>query len=112
MRTVIPRPILSAKQSAQIIAELARHKSYNLLQIKPHSEWDWGECNSDINRQSALSAIASERTIMLAQTKSSHRLYCPSRAGKYLGTMKTTIQTDGQYLGQHFLPSLLLILMS
>ena len=78
MRTVIPRPTLSAKPSARI-AELARHKSYNLLQIKPHSEWDWGEWNSDIN-QSALTAIASERTIMLAQPKSSHRLYRPNRA--------------------------------
>eukprot|EP00112_Aurelia_sp_Birch-Aquarium-sp1_P014088 Seg3015.3 transcript_id=Seg3015.3/GoldUCD/mRNA.D3Y31 product="Testicular haploid expressed gene protein" protein_id=Seg3015.3/GoldUCD/D3Y31 len=50
---------------------LARAKTYKELPIKPNSNWDWGEWDSDIP-EAAKNGEASERVALLSRPKSLH----------------------------------------
>ena len=71
--TIVPRATKSAKPSRRI-AELARHKTYSPLLIKPQSEWDWDEWQNNISPP-ALAAVATERITSLARSKPLHDSY-------------------------------------
>ena len=73
----ISRQALSATPSRRLI-NLARHKIYLPLHIKPQSEWDWGEWTSDINT-AALQTTPSGRVIELSQPKNPPAAYQPCR---------------------------------
>ena len=75
--TVIPGPALQAAPTSRL-SELARHKTYPPLMIKPRSQWDWEEWQSDIN-PAALSAIASGRVCSLADPKNTPEKYAGPR---------------------------------
>lgn len=77
VRTRIPRGTMSARPSSRVV-ELARHKTFPPLPIKPRSEWDWGEWEKEISA-AALAAVASDRTTTLAQPKTPNSSYRPSR---------------------------------
>ena len=75
--TVIPRSALRYMTTPRL-SHLARHKPCPTLPIKPCSEWDWSQWESDVTA-AALSAQASARVTELAQTKTEHPLYLPCR---------------------------------
>ena len=77
MKTVIPRSALSAKSSNRIL-HLAQHKTYPFLPIKPNSEWDWSEWETDIS-PGAKVAAASPRVMTLAEPKNTHLRFEPCR---------------------------------
>ena len=77
MRTVIPRRALSAHPSNRI-KQLSKYKSYLSLPIKPNSEWDWGEWETDI-RESTKMATPSQRVLTLAEPKQPHPSFEPNR---------------------------------
>lgn len=96
VRTRIPRAALSARPSLRI-AELARHKTFPPLPIKPRSEWDWGEWEKDIS-EAALKAVASERTSTLAQPKTCNAAYRPSREVQWAIAPSTLIHSASERL--------------
>lgn len=75
VKTVIPRSALSARASNRV-AHLSHHKTYSPLPIKPKSEWDWGEWETDIS-QAAKVAVASPRIATLAEPKNTHPRFEP-----------------------------------
>ena len=77
MKTVIPKSALSVHPSNRLL-QLSRHKTYPPLPIKPSSEWDWGEWETDINQASKL-AEASPRVGTLAEPKNTHQRFEPCR---------------------------------
>ncbi|XP_048589939.1 testicular haploid expressed gene protein [Nematostella vectensis] len=60
------------------IEMLAKSKSYAPLNIKPNSEWDWSEWESDLTEAAKL-ANCSERVSTLANPKAPHRSYKDAR---------------------------------
>lgn len=66
-------------QPSERIEYLARSKTYKELPIKPNSQWDWGEWESDIPN-AAKNAEASERLLMLSRPKASHLRYQECRS--------------------------------
>lgn len=77
VKTVIPKSALSARASNRI-AELAGHKTYPSLPIKPNSDWDWGEWKTEISEATRL-ATPSARVVSLAQPKNTHPCFESNR---------------------------------
>lgn len=65
--TAIPSSAICVRPSGHL-SRLARHKTYPPLLVKPNSEWDWGEWNTDISRTAKI-AVASPRVSSLAEPK-------------------------------------------
>ena len=76
MNRSVSRRALSA-QATPRLRNLALHKTYPPLLIKPNSEWEWSEWPSDI-KPAALSAEASSRIETLCCPKKLHHSYEPN----------------------------------
>lgn len=96
--TIVPRATMSAKPSHRI-AELARHKTYSPLLIKPQSEWDWEEWQNSISPP-ALTAVATERTTALAQPKPLHHSYQHSKPVQWLIAQHTLTHMASERLNK------------
>ncbi len=77
VKTNISRAALSAQASNRMV-NLSHHKTYPPLPIKPKSEWDWGEWETDTSRAAKL-AMASPRVTTLAEPKDTHPRFQPCR---------------------------------
>lgn len=77
VKTVIPKSALSARPSNHT-QQLAQHKTYPSLPIKPNSEWDWSEWETDIS-PAAKQTMASLHVTALAEPKNTHPKYEPCR---------------------------------
>ena len=96
--TIVPRATLSAKSSRRI-AELARHKTFPPLSIKPQSEWDWEEWQNDISPQT-LTAVATEKTTALAQPKPLHHSYQSSKPVQWAIAQRTLTHMASERLNK------------
>lgn len=94
--TTIRRATLSAHASSRV-SELAKHKMYSALPIKPDSEWDWGEWKSDI-KSSTLKVEASDRVCALSRPKSTHPLYKSNRPVQWVISPATLTHTATERL--------------
>jgi hypothetical protein len=81
VQTVIPRHSLSAQPSPRLCL-LAQHKMYPELLIKPDSEWEWSQWDSDI-KPSTLKGTSSNHTIALSQPKKLVETYRPNRSAQW-----------------------------
>lgn len=77
VQTVVSEAAMKAEPS-QRIETLSQPKTYAPLKIKPNSDWDWSEWESDLT-QAAKNATASERVHTLSNPKLPHRAYKEAR---------------------------------
>ena len=77
VQTVVSEAAMKAEPS-QRIEVLANAKTYAPLKIKPNSEWDWSEWESDLT-DAAKNASASDRVLVLSNPKQPHRNYQEGR---------------------------------
>ena len=73
VQSVVSEAAQKAEASSRV-EFLAKPKAYTELKIKPSSEWDWGEWESDLT-EAAKKATASEAVTGLAEPKMPHRDY-------------------------------------
>ena len=77
VHTVVSQAAMKAEPT-QRLEVLAHPKTYMPLKIKPTSEWDWSEWESDLT-EAAKNATASERVLVLSNPKPPHRSYREGR---------------------------------
>lgn len=77
VQTVVSETAMKAEPS-QRIEFLAQAKTYAPLKIKPNSDWDWSEWESDLT-EAAKNASTPERVLVLSNPKQPHRSYQEGR---------------------------------
>ena len=94
--------MLNATPSNRTI-QLAKHKTYDPLLIKPDSEWDWGEWPSDM-KPAALNATPSQRVSELATPKSLPTDYQPCKKVQWVIPRSALSHIAGERLTKLALP--------
>ena len=87
--TKVSRKALSARPSPRI-TQLAAHKNYPLLPIKPQSEWEWSQWDSEIMPQT-LQFTPTPRLEELATPKFLPKQHQPPRPTQWI-ISKATLQ--------------------